>query len=232
MGDRINAHFLPDFVTSLLRNMKWYPLWSCVCRDRFGFGRIPASTASVEASFNDIKTRVFSNIKLPTRVDTFVFKHIEYINGRTKIGNANEIVPKTNVQGYNNLTLTNATNQIQCQTHFVPPIDCIRQEVQQLDNLVLCSSCANSEIPTGAHTCQICNKSVHALDSCSSLFGDEEGYGQKRICNSCKRLSTTTLTTVLESRVQENWRGLSQKDPIKKARYLQTNYTANEFVIH
>lgn len=83
-GDRTNAHFHPPLVERLMRDIKWLPLWSCICRQKFGYGRIPASSAVIEAEFNNIKCRLFANA-LPTRADLFVFRHIDYINGRIKL---------------------------------------------------------------------------------------------------------------------------------------------------
>ena len=48
-GNHDSAYYLPEFANKLLNHMQWFPLWSCVCRDKFGFGRIPASSASVES---------------------------------------------------------------------------------------------------------------------------------------------------------------------------------------
>lgn len=54
-GDRMNAHYLPRFADRIMKDIKYLPMWSCICRDKFGYGRIPASNASVEADFNIIK---------------------------------------------------------------------------------------------------------------------------------------------------------------------------------
>jgi len=40
---------MPKLADYLLKDVKLLPLWSCVCRNKFGFGRIPASSASVES---------------------------------------------------------------------------------------------------------------------------------------------------------------------------------------
>lgn len=89
-GDRANAHFYPSLVDRIMRDIKWYPLWSCICLKKFGYGRIPASSSVVESEFNNIKCRLFVNA-LPTRADLFVFRHIDYINGRIKLVDAQDI---------------------------------------------------------------------------------------------------------------------------------------------
>lgn len=48
-----------------MRDIKCFSLWSCIYREKFGYGRIPASSAVIEAEFNHIKCRLFANA-LPT----------------------------------------------------------------------------------------------------------------------------------------------------------------------
>jgi len=73
-GDRENAHYLPQLEKKLLKDMKWFSLWSAVYRDKFGYGRVSASSAAVETEFGIIKTQLLSNIKLPMRADLFILK--------------------------------------------------------------------------------------------------------------------------------------------------------------
>lgn len=87
-GDRENAHYMPKLADYLMRDVKLLPLWSCICRDRFGFGRVPAS-ASVESDFNIIKNIMLKNEKIPMRADEFVMKHVNFMSGRIKMANAN-----------------------------------------------------------------------------------------------------------------------------------------------
>lgn len=52
-----------------------------------------------------------------------------------------------------------------------------------------CPACQNNDQPTNAHICYLCQKPVHALPQCSSVFNDsEEGYGQHHICMTCKNV--------------------------------------------
>ena len=75
-------------------------------------------------------------------------------------------------------------------------------------------------INPNAHICYLCHKSVHALPQCSSVFNDsEEGYGQRRIRMTCKKVGN--IKDILESREIENWRGLeTTKSNNNKALYL------------
>lgn len=66
----------------------------------------------------------------------------------------------------------------------------------------------------------MCKIYVHALPQCSLPFGDaEEGYGQPRICITCKNVQN-----ILANREIENWRGLEKAKPSKSnALYLGKN---------
>lgn len=55
-----------------------------MCGDKFGFGRIPASSASVKSEFNIIKNMVKTE-KSPMRADVFVTKHVNFMSGRLKL---------------------------------------------------------------------------------------------------------------------------------------------------
>ena len=87
-GDRINAHYYPELADYLLSHMKWLTLWSNVCRDDFGYGRVPATSAQVESDFNNIKNRLFKNENLPMRVDDFIEVHVAHLNGKMKLMDA------------------------------------------------------------------------------------------------------------------------------------------------
>lgn len=85
-GTRANAHYAPHIATKLLRDIGTIPLWSNIYTDNFGYGRIPASSASVESEFNKLKNFV---INKSLRVDKFVEEHIKYLIGRVIIADAN-----------------------------------------------------------------------------------------------------------------------------------------------
>lgn len=55
-GDRGNAHYYPELATKILSPVNWIPLWSNISRDKFGYNRVPATSALSESNFNDIKT--------------------------------------------------------------------------------------------------------------------------------------------------------------------------------
>lgn len=50
-----------------------------------------------------------------------------------------------------------------------------------------CVACQNGDAASGAHKCKKCSKFVHILEGCSIPCGDDEGYGEGRICSTCAR---------------------------------------------
>lgn len=50
-------------------------------------------------------------------------------------------------------------------------------------------------MPEGAHKCVQCHKDVHPLDGCSiAVEGEEEGYGQGRLCMECSTKNRTIIS--------------------------------------
>lgn len=81
-GDDWNPRECPHFAKRLLKHLLTIPLWSSICREEFGYGRIPASSASVESTFNTIKNKNLLKVK---RLDVAVEDLIKYNNGKLKI---------------------------------------------------------------------------------------------------------------------------------------------------
>lgn len=83
-GTRINPHRLKKFPDKLIEDLKFLPLWSCILRNKFGYGRVPASSAHVEAEFKKIKHQMLVNQSVPMRLDEFINLHIKYLGGVMK----------------------------------------------------------------------------------------------------------------------------------------------------
>lgn len=82
-----------------------------------------------------------------------------------------------------------------------------------------------SDTPTGVHLCAVCKTAVHVINECSLPFGDEEEYGERRICKKCSIENSTP--DILASSEVENWRGLAkQKSKKRTAKYLGENIQA------
>lgn len=82
-GDDFNPRHFPAFADRLIKKMATIPLWGCICRDDFGYGRIPASSAPVESEFNILKNHILCNRLL--RIDIAVRTFLEYSDGKLKI---------------------------------------------------------------------------------------------------------------------------------------------------
>lgn len=201
---------MPAFAERLLKDIKLIPMWSCICRDKFGYGRVPASSASVESDFNIIKNIFLKTEQTPMRTDEFITKHMSFINGRIKLINVNLQDKEKNRED-----VTESVNDIEIST-----MDNVNKNVENE-----CPACRNGDQPSGAHVCYICRKNVHALDACSAPVG-EEGYGQKRICKNCQK---TDNQNIIASREVEDWHGLAATE--SQGRYLQGKSIENEFLL-
>lgn len=162
IGDRENAHYMPAFADKLITDTKYLPLWSCICRDKFGFGRIPASSASVEGDFHIIKNIFLKNEQTLMGADLFITKHVKFLSGRVKLVNA--------------MLQDKDTEIAETRENIVEfPARISSKQFPKNDNVQInieCPVCINGDEPTGAHKCYICHKNVHAIDAC---------YGRRRI---------------------------------------------------
>lgn len=84
MGDEPNAYLKLPLSKQLLNDCRKIPLWSCIMRDHFGYGRVPASSSAVESEFNNLKTRLLRK-KTKLRADDFLLEHLADIDGAVKI---------------------------------------------------------------------------------------------------------------------------------------------------
>lgn len=93
-GSRDNPYYFKELADRLLREIESLPLWTCVLRDLYGYGRVPASSACVESEVGNTKNRVMQDEVRPgelLRVDSFVEKHILYLNGALKQADAKNV---------------------------------------------------------------------------------------------------------------------------------------------
>ena len=70
-GNRINPLYFPQLVERLMVDIRLLPLWTNIYTDKFGYGHIPASSASVESEFNKIKSLVLKNCPLLRNVSFY-----------------------------------------------------------------------------------------------------------------------------------------------------------------
>ena len=92
VGEHESAYFLPKLAEKLVKHVNWIPLWSNVYRDRYKYGKLPASSASVECEFKNVKKKFLAGKQVPMRADVFTHGYInDYIKGRTNIFIAQDI---------------------------------------------------------------------------------------------------------------------------------------------
>lgn len=97
---------------------------------------------------------------------------------------------------------------------------------EQITHNTSIDGCQNGGEPGGAHRCIDCDKAVHILSCCSISIGDEEGYGEKRLCNACARQRPSTsqsqdLSTqrsISEMHYKEQWNKTKPKSTSKYMR--------------
>ncbi|KAL0107450.1 hypothetical protein PUN28_015788 [Cardiocondyla obscurior] len=83
-GTVVNAFYNVEAAKKIKKLMCFLPLWTGIMKHHFKRGAEIATSSFVEAEFAEIKTRYFKN-QLPMRVDKFILRHIEYVNGRLKL---------------------------------------------------------------------------------------------------------------------------------------------------
>lgn len=106
IGKRTNPHYFPEIVKHMMIDLKLLPLWTNIFTDKFGYGRIPASSASVESEFNKLKSLLLKNCPL-LRIDSFIQKHVEYLYGTLKIVDAKNTNTVSSVDEKNISSLVN-----------------------------------------------------------------------------------------------------------------------------
>lgn len=88
-GDHENAQYIPAVIPFILKSLELLPLWSNIMCKAFKFPVKLASSSASEASFNNVKHRIFK--ELPCRVDDFVQSHLDSLDGAMILHEANEL---------------------------------------------------------------------------------------------------------------------------------------------
>jgi len=252
-GDRDNHQHNIKISKRLLKFCKLLPCWTAVMIPFFGFGNITHTSASSESQFNDLKNRVFKHTTLPLRIDRFLTTHINSFTGTMNLIASDINIQKNDdnlqmdlgenvqIQLYENeqiegvyqniCTITNVDENVLMDTEE----NTNKQQYLHQDqndpiqttcakNESICIVCINGHKPTGAHICDLCKKAVHIIDGCSySILGEEEGFGEKRICHQYKIKSSNHIRPN-ELSAEENWRGETKKNK-KRSNYLQKDPT-------
>ena len=221
-GSEINAFYLHSNKISkkLLKDLELFPIWGNILSERFNYGRIPTSSAFVEGEINKIKSLLMKIYKSAVRVDQFVTDHIQYIKGKLLLINAALNKKATNISDNRVMVLEDAKRNTALKevenwkgkgnprikrpktTHT----NNRSQVVNEQPDKPVCPACADGNMPGDAHKCYVCAKPVHIFIECSTpLEGEEEGYGERRICNDCgKNDNVQNIDIQLDEESKEN----------------------------
>ena len=77
-GSVVNAFCNPQITLKLKNLISYLPLWTGIMRSHFQCNKIMATSSAVEATFADLKQRLFRD-ELPLRIDKFVIKHVSFV---------------------------------------------------------------------------------------------------------------------------------------------------------
>jgi hypothetical protein len=227
-GDRDNPYYLQGLAKYLMKDVRYISLWGCICHE----DHKTASSSSVESYFNTIKNRLLKNVSTPMRVDDFIIKHSSYITGKLALDNIQKRAEEP--QGTNQQLGSKIPEPFEIQA---APEGSNEKSMSRLVDPVpnpstpSCPICAGGNVPGGAHTCVVCMKAVHPFPPCSlAIPGEEEGYGERRVCASCNEQTPHSAPHIIGANSQENWRGLAKTPKrTKKSGYLQSKYNPTTF---
>lgn len=224
-GDRDNVMYKPVFAKDFIRLWKILPLWSGISCDVFQFDEVTSSSGNVESDFKNVKQ--FLGDIIPCSPDIFVQEHIEMLKGATIeasqtsnyvkfIGNENK---KTDKKCLEEDEREDPNSTVDEQS------DGEKQTMEKVHESTERSTtpihgCKNGVEPGGAHRCIECDKAVHILPCCSISIGDDEGYGEKRLCNACaqntlqttSQIATSGSQAISEMEYTEGWNKTKKKD--------------------
>lgn len=204
--DSDNAHYCPDITNHILRKSKTFPLWSCVCRDTFNYGRVPATSSCSESMFNNIRNRYFGNMTFPIRVDDFIVKHTDIIDG------------KMHMSG---IDTTPTMSSQQSPTDVNSPRSFCKEPLHR-DSSVTCKICTSSfaatipeDEPLDKHLCQLCLRmSKEEIENILASRTYENWYG-------------------LVAKEEKKKIAVEKKRKVEtQSLYLQPNFTENQLLLH
>lgn len=100
-GDHDNMQCVPDLCHEIIHLSKLLPLWSAIMNSHFTNSGNISSSATVESNIHDIKNRVFKNVELPARIDNFLLRHVEILQGTIILVESAHVsgAAKTKVEG-------------------------------------------------------------------------------------------------------------------------------------
>lgn len=202
-GDDMNPRLCPEFASRLITQIKTIPLWSCIRRDAFGYGRVPPSSAPVESEFKIIKQQVLTRT---LRIDVAVETLIKYYEGKLKIIDCS--------MKNENVVCTDKRSSIPYDTSFT----CVSCE----------KTCNIFSGYTNSTICALCKSKIHLNTMCCFTIDEEDECRVCRICFDSPRKNERLIFNQIE-----NWRDLGhEKNMQTKSLYLsKTNQNLNDVVL-
>ena len=78
-GEHDSAYCLPILAKKLRKVMTWFPLWSCIYGDRFGYGKIINENENMEISSENGKQSKDKLKNHKDRTTIFIFEMISFL---------------------------------------------------------------------------------------------------------------------------------------------------------
>jgi len=167
-GDTLNACFNIDVAEKIRKMLHYAPILTSIMLPFFKTGTVIATSSSVETEFSNIKNRVFKT-ELPLRVDKFIFRHLDFLDGRIKEAMAKcmtlTLKKKRKKRTINNLK-NNITEECVQKVNFIDYMatNVAKEEaeiIRESDRDTFCQN-YNSEITLSEK--KILNKEIEKID--------------------------------------------------------------------
>lgn len=135
-GDTLNACFNVNVAKKIRKMLHYTPILTSVMLPFYNTGTVVATSSSVETEFSNIKNRVFKG-DLPLRVDKFIFRHFDYLDGRIKESMAKCITLSKKKQKKQIInSLKNTTKKRAQESNFIDSI-AIDEIIKETDTVSL-----------------------------------------------------------------------------------------------
>lgn len=228
LGCNVNPYYSIELGKKIISLLLYFPLYSSVMVSIFKYGSPTATSAAVEAEFNDCKHRLLKNISRPMRVDKFVTLHLQSFSGRMKLAIADQISePKNIFDTKNTERMTRKHERLDIDIEN----DTVKLEKKILDlNITLHTSHSHqnstcSEVDLTQITCNENVQSLHTTDvmhiglespiQINTKVDDKEMY----VCNTTAS-SENTKNEYSDWNDEHNWQNKNERKTIRRT-YLE-----------
>ncbi|XP_015591331.1 uncharacterized protein LOC107265920 [Cephus cinctus] len=195
---------MPKLADRLLKDIRWLPLWSCILRDQYGYGRVPASSAPSESDFNYVKTHFLKKPK-PIRADEFLELQIANINGRMHIADAKTVDVSSEYHSVVDTSIGNIIEQEEDESN-----DAISPSVDIIDSSIKDTSNKSEDKETEYNIIEMKSKTI-VCELCEVVTkAKSDGNVESRdLCEVCIKID---VDRIFASREEEDWRGKTSQD--------------------